>query len=257
MTTRIFSVALIAVATLATTSTAVGEETATLRVTFKYKGTPPKFDPIQPTVDQAFCGMKTIPDETLVVNPENMGLKNVVVWVKTGRSGTDLPEMELEPKTHELANKDCRFQPHVIVAKVGDTVKVTNPDKVGHNANFQGFNLSQNVTVPAGGEVDVQLKDTEPSVIPVACNIHPWMKAQLLVVDHPFAATSDENGVLEIKGLPVGMEVTFQANHETGSFRDIIVNGEEDSWRRSRFEMELEPGVNDLGVVELPASAFD
>lgn len=234
------------------------EETGTLRMTFKLKGDAPKSQPVQPNVDQAFCGQFQIPDESLVVNPENKGIKNVIVYVYTGRRGTDLPEMDLEAKTHVLANQNCRFEPHVVIAKKGDTIKVTNPDKVGHNANFQFFNnQQQNLTVPAGGAVDVKLEEAEPAPIPVACNIHNWMKAQLVVLDHPFAAVSSEDGVLEISGLPVGKEIVFRANHENGSLKDVIIDGEEESWRGSRFEVEIKPGMNDMGVIEVPVDAFN
>lgn len=252
------AVALAALTAMGPAASVQAEETGTLRMTFKYKGDPPKQGTIEPTNDKAFCGQHDIPDESLVVNPDNKGIKNVIVYVYTGRGGTKLPKMDLKPETHELANKECRFEPHVVVAKQGDTIKVTNPDKVGHNANFAFFrNDSQNVTVPAGGEVDVKLEEAEPAPIPVACNIHNWMKAQLVVLDHPFAAVSDENGVLEISGLPAGEEIVFRANHETGSLSDVIIDGKEESWRASRFEFEIEPGMNDMGTIEVPASAFE
>ncbi|WP_353620871.1 methylamine utilization protein [Stieleria mannarensis] len=258
--TRLFvpSAAAIAVcAMLLASSPAQAQETGTLRMTFKLKGAAKTFPPIAPNVDQAFCGLKQIPDETLVVNPKNSGIKNVIVYVYTGRRGTELPEMELKPETHELANKDCRFEPHVLIAKKGDTIKVTNPDKVGHNANFQFFNnTQQNLTVPAGGAVEIELKEDEPAPIPVACNIHNWMKAQVVVLDHPFAAVSNEDGVLEIKGLPVGEEVVFRANHENGSLKEVIVNGEETDWRSSKFEVEIKAGMNDMGTIEVPVDAF-
>jgi plastocyanin len=242
----------------ASATLAGAQETGTLRMTFKLKGEAPKSQPVQPNVDQAFCGQFQIPDESLVVNPENKGIKNVIVYVYTGRRGTELPEMELKSETHVLANQNCRFEPHVVIAKKGDTIKVTNPDKVGHNANFQFFNnQQQNLTIPAGGEVEVKLEEAEPAPIPVACNIHNWMKAQLVVLDHPFAAVSDENGVLEISGLPAGKEITFRANHENGSLREVIIDGEEESWRGSRFEVEIKPGVNDMGVIEIPVDAFN
>ncbi len=233
-------------------------ETGTLRITFKYKGTPPEAGTLTATSDQAFCGQKDIPDERLLVNKQNNGLQNVCVYVYTGRRGTELPEMKLESKTHVLANKDCRFEPHVLVAKKGDVIKVTNPDEVGHNANFQFFNnQAQNRLVPVGGEIDVELPEAEPGPIDVLCNIHNWMKAVVLVLDHPFAAVSDENGVIEIEGLPAGEEIVFRANHESGLLTEVIVNGEEEEWRRSIFEVEIKPGMNDLGVVEVPAAAFD
>ncbi|MCC9599787.1 methylamine utilization protein [Stieleria sp. JC731] len=236
-------------------TTPAAAETGTLRMTFKLKGDAPKAGVVNPNVDQAFCGKNPIPDESLVVNADNKGIQNVIVYVYTGRRGTELPKMKLEPVTHVLANEDCRFEPHVLIAKKGDTIKVTNPDEVTHNANFQFFNnQAQNLTVPPGQFVNIELKDSEPAPTPVACNIHNWMKAQVLVVDHPFAAVTDENGVLEIKGLPTG-EVIFRANHETGSLKDVIVDGKDTSWRSSRFEVDIKAGVNEM-TVEVPVDAF-
>lgn len=239
-------------------SLAGAEETGTLKVTFKFKGTPPAPGTLDPNKDKEFCGKHEIPDETLIVHPENNGIQNVMVYVYTGRRGTELPPMEMEPQTHVLANQACRFEPHVLIARAGDTIRVTNPDTVGHNANFAFFNnKAQNLTVPAGGEVQVVVGESEPAAIPVACNIHEWMLAHLLVLDHPFASISDENGVLTIEGLPVGKEIVFRAGHERASFKEITLNGEEEGWRSNKFTVEIEPGVNDLGIVEIDADAID
>lgn len=245
-------------AMIAASSPAQAQETGTLRMTFKLKGKADQAKPIVPNVDQAFCGLKVIPDETLIVNPDNNGIKNVIVFVYTSRrGGTKLPKMDLKPETHILANENCRFEPHVVIAKTGDTIKVTNPDKVGHNANFQFFNNEQiNVTIPPGAEVNVELTESEPAPIQVACNIHNWMKAQLVVFDHPFAAVSDENGVLEIKGIPAGSEIVFRANHETGSLTKVIIDGKATEWKRSIFKVDMKEGMNDMGTIEIPLSAF-
>ena len=235
------------------------EETGDLKIRFVYGGDPPTAADIKVDKDVAFCGKHDLKDESLVVNPENKGIKNVVVSVYTGRGGTKLDEQEPKGATHELANLNCRFEPHVVICQVGDTLKVTNPDDVGHNANLKFFaNDSQNFMIPAKQEKSVELKEPEPALIPVECNIHPWMKANILVTDHPFAAVSDDDGNLVIKGLPVGEEIVFRAYHDSGTFRDeIIINGKKDSWKSNKFEVEIKAGENDLGTVEMPPAAFE
>ena len=137
-----------------------------------------------------------------------------------------------------------------MIAQTGDTLKVTNPDDVGHNANLSFFNnKQQNLMIPATQEKDVALEKSEPAPIPVDCNIHPWMKAYVVVLDHPFAAVSDENGEMTIKGLPAGEELVFRAYHESGSIKEVVIGGKKDEWKRSKFEMEIEPGMNDMGTV--------
>ena len=240
-------------------STAMAADTGTLKAKFVYGGAPPAAEPINVNKDEEFCGKHPLVDESLLVNPKNNGIRNVILYVYTGRGGSDLPESEPGDKTHELANDQCRFEPRVVIAQAGDTLKVTNPDAVGHNANLNFFaNQPQNFTIPPGGEKSVKLEEAEPAPIPVECNIHPWMKAYVVVLDHPYAAVSGEDGVLTIEGLPAGEELTFRVAHEaaTGSIDEVKINGKTEEWSRNRFDVEIKPGMNDLGEIEIPAEAF-
>ncbi|WP_246151282.1 methylamine utilization protein [Rubripirellula reticaptiva] len=233
------------------------EETGDLKIRFEYGGTPPKAEAIDVNKDVEFCGRNPLIDERLIVNPDNKGIKNVVVYVYTGRGGTKLPDFEPAKNTHTLANENCRFEPHIVVAQVGDTLEVTNPDAVGHNANLGFFNnKQQNFTIPSGQSKMVELEKDEPAPIPVDCNIHPWMKSFVVVLEHPFAAVSNADGEMVIKGLPVGTELVFRAYHESGSISDVTINGKKEEWKRSRFETTVKAGENDMGTVVIPAEAL-
>ena len=50
-------------------------------------------------------------------------------------------------------------------------------------------------------------------MIPVKCNIHPWMKAYVGVVSHPYFAVTGDDGSFELKDLPPG-DYTIQVWHE-------------------------------------------
>ena len=239
-------------------SPVLAQQTGELKIQFVYGGDPPKPAQLNPNKDAQFCGNHPLVDETLLVNPKNKGIKNVVLYVYTGRGGSDLPKTDAGGDTLVLQNENCRFDPRIVVAQVGDTLKVTNPDPVGHNANLNFFrNKAMNPTIPAGEAVSVKLEEEEPAPIPVDCNIHPWMRAYVVVLEHPFAAVSDEDGVLTIKGLPAGEELTFRVFHEAGRIDEVNVNGEERSWRRSRFDVAIKPGMNDLGTVVIPAASLE
>jgi len=236
---------------------ASAEETGTLRMQLVYDGDLVKPKAINVNKDVEFCGKHDLVDESLIVNPVNKGIQNAVVYVYTGRGTPDLPEFEPVNKTHILANENCRFEPRYIIAQAGDTLKVTNPDTVGHNANLNFLrNDPQNFTIPANQEKEVELKSAEPAPIPVECNIHPWMRAYVTILDHPFGAVSDKDGVIEIAGLPTGEELTFRIFHEGGKIDEVTIDGKKTSWRRSRFEVDVKPGLNDLGVVKVAAERF-
>ncbi len=231
------------------------EETGDLKIRFEYGGDAPKAEPINVNKDVEFCGKKPLINEQLLVNPDNKGVKNVVVYVYTGRGGTKLDKYDPPKNTHTLANENCRFEPHIVIAQVGDTLEVTNPDAVGHNANLNFFNnKQQNFTIPAGQSKKVELEKDEPAPIPVDCNIHPWMKSFVVVLEHPFAAVSNSDGELVIKGLPVDTKLVFRAYHESGSISDVTVDGKKENWNRSRFETEVKAGMNDMGTVIIPAA---
>ncbi len=227
-----------------------------LKMQFVLDGNVPATDPIKVDKDAEFCGKHELVDESLVVNPKNKGIKNVVVYVYTGRGGSDLPASAEQNKTHELANKNCRFEPRIVLAQTGDTLKVTNPDPVGHNANLNFLkNDAANLMIPATQEKEVPLTESEPAPIPVECNIHPWMKAYVVVLDHPYAAVSDEDGNLVIKDLP-NEELVFRVFMEAadGSLDDVNVGGKKQQWKRNRFEVKIADGENDLGVVKIQPS---
>jgi len=66
-------------------------------------------------------------------------------------------------------------------------------------------------------------------MIPVKCNVHPWMRAYIGVVHHPFFAVTGDDGMFTIKDLPAGT-YTLEAWHETyGTMDQQITVGANDS----------------------------
>jgi plastocyanin len=226
-----------------------------LKIRFQYGGD--AFDPAKINVNDPFCAKQNLVNERLLVNKENKGIENIIVYVFTGRGGSKLPEFEPVKNTHELANLKCRFEPHIVIMQAGDTLKVTNPDPVGHNANIGFFkNEPVNFLLPPMGEKSVELKVAEPAPIPAQCNIHPWMISNVLVVDHPFAAKSDKNGELTIKGLPSGAKLVFRVWSEAGTIETVTIDGKEEVWKSQKFEVDIKDGVNDIGTVVIPKDAL-
>jgi hypothetical protein len=55
--------------------------------------------------------------------------------------------------------------------------------------------------------------DQPEVMVRVMCNIHPWMRAYIGVLPHPFYAVTSSDGVFEIRNLPPG-QYTLEAWHE-------------------------------------------
>lgn len=242
-----------------TQSVVRAEDTATLRLKLVLDGKAPPPKKIDGSRD-AVCAAFDLFEDKLVVGDDG-GIKNVALMYdeKKSKAKPTAAAKVIPEAVHKLDNKNCMFEPKVLVTRPGQTIEVFNSDQTGHNANFNFFNQPVNVLIPVGGSKKIELKKgvEEPSAMPVECNVHPWMKAHVIVLDHPYVGVSGEDGVIEIKDLPVG-DVTFRVWHEAadGAIDDVTVDGKKQKWGRGRMEITLKAGVNDLGVVKIPAAKF-
>ncbi len=116
---------------------------ADVTATFVYKGKAPAPKPISATGDPVCTALK-LESDALVVNAKNGGVRDVIVFPVSTEKDKPLDLSKFDPNAKPvmaepvLDNKDCQFIPHVVVIKAGQTLKVKNSDKTGHNANF-GF----------------------------------------------------------------------------------------------------------------------
>ncbi len=203
------------------------------------------------------CAAFGVMTENLIVGKDG-GLKNIAIFIdKTSKVKDIHPDLEKPAeKRIVLDNKNCVFVPHVLVVHPGQTVTVKNSDATGHNANFSFFkNDAVNFLVPGGSEKDLKIVEAEPAPSPVECNVHPWMKAFLIIPEHPCVGVSDESGVIEIANVPVG-KVTFRAFHELGKLDEVTLGGKLEKWSKNRFDYEIKEGVNDLGTIKISADKF-
>ncbi|HSG71825.1 MAG TPA: hypothetical protein VLA12_15525, partial [Planctomycetaceae bacterium] len=116
--------------------------------------------------------------------------------------------------------KFCRFKPHALLAQTGQPLQVINSDGVAHNTNAPFVRNSKfNSTINANDATGVTLVLDKAEKVPVktVCDFHTWMNCYVFVIDHPFAAVTDENGKFEIKNLPAGTH-KFRVWHESADF---------------------------------------
>lgn len=227
---------------------------ATLKGRFVYEGTPPTAEDIKPDKDVEICGKHHLVRQQLVVSKEG-GLANAAIWLTT--KGVKAPG-DAPSTPAVIDNKECRFEPHMLVLRAGQPLEIKNSDPAGHNTmGTPQTNPGFNVLVPANGSQTVKnLAKAERLPFEVKCSIHPWMNAWILLQDGPFAAVSDAEGRFEIKGLPAGKSLDFQLWQEKAHSLKNLAVGEKKTNAFGRFNITLKDGENDLGEVKVPASAF-
>jgi plastocyanin len=195
----------------------------------RFAGTPPKPESIDMSADSDCKGENHA--ETVIVNDGR--LENVLVYVKEGLSGQRFPAAQNKVT---IAQKGCRFIPHVAAAMVGQPVEFLNGDDTLHNIHpIPKSNTEWNQAQMPSGEFARPFTAPE-LMIPVKCNQHPWMRMYLSVLDSPFFAVTGEGGTFTLSGLPPGT-YTIAAVHEKFGEKDIQVSvAPKDNRRGADFE---------------------
>lgn len=142
-------------------------------------------------------------------------LQNVLVVVK---SGFDKSKVAPAPSAPVLLEQTgCVYSPHVLALRVGQTLLVKNDDAFNHNVNAKAQranNPTFNQTQAGGGKpIELVFKEAE-QLVPLGCDIHPWMRAYVHAIDHPYYALSDAHGAFAIPGLAPG-KYRIEAVHES------------------------------------------
>ena len=240
---------------------AAAAEWGNLSGQFVFDGDPPKPPAVKITKDQECCGKHNVIDESLLVNPDNKGIRNVIVFLLTDED-EEVPVHESYAASAKdevmLDNDKCRFAPHVVLMRTSQTLKIGNSDPIGHNAKIDTFNNPPiNITIPQGDFRTFECENDEKLPARVSCSIHPWMKAWVVIRSNPYMAVTDENGNFEIKNLPVGTHKFMFWQEKAGFVAEVNLGGEKTKWRRGTVEVKIAPGDNSMGVIKITPSLFD
>jgi hypothetical protein len=182
----------------------------TLRGRVIVDGPPPNLPPtIQQSLikaqDAAFCVYEEMPkQENFRVGPGGE-LANVFVYLPKAPPGTKQPEGELPPVKFD--QKLCTFIPHCLFVQAGQTILILNSDGTLHNTHtYPTRNVPLNASVGPHNADGVPLvySRAENKPVKVTCDIHAWMGAFHLPLDHPYGAITAEDGTFEITNLPAG-----------------------------------------------------
>lgn len=122
-------------------------------------------------------------------------LANAVVFLENAKTAA------LAPATgYEIEQKSKQFNPQVSVVQTGTSVNFPNRDKVRHHvysfSPAKKFELKLYSGVPA----NPVLFDKAGTVV-LGCNIHDTMLAYVYIVDTPYFAKTDSNGVAKLSNV--------------------------------------------------------
>jgi len=186
---------------------------ATITGTVTYEGKVHKLRVLDMSAEPACAGKHNPPakSQALVLGAGNQ-MANIFVKVKSGLSKTHFDP----PKEPFVVNQSgCVYEPHVFGVMVGQPIKFLNSDGVLHNVHplpkkNRPFNLAMPKTIK---ETTKKFKKVEETMFVIKCDVHPWMRAYMCVMSHPFYSVTGKNGKFTISGLEPGT-YEIEAWHE-------------------------------------------
>jgi hypothetical protein len=207
---------------------ATGSNAATVTGKVVFTGTKPVVRSLDMSANPACQRAHSTPakTETAILN-SNGTLRYSVVWIKSGLPNKAWPA----PTEHAaIEQQGCMYKPHVLAVMTNQPIDIKNDDPTNHNIHpLPKINQEWNESQPPKGDTKTKSFPREEVAIPVKCNVHPWMRAYIAVVHHPFFAVTGEDGTFTIKNLPAGT-YTLEAWHETyGTVDQQITVGANDS----------------------------
>ena len=194
--------------------------TGTITGTVLYSGAPPPEGVLRfagdPTCAAVHPGKVTAGDALV----RDGRVEAAFVYIQKGLEGR---VFELPKQPVIIDQQGCLYVPHVVGAETGQEIQFLNSDATLHNVHLQpenssGVNFGMAVR---GARRSIRIGKSEV-MVKVRCDVHPWMRAFLGVLDHPYFAVSSRDGSFRLANVPAG-KYTLAVWHERFGVRSTEV----------------------------------
>lgn len=206
---RLFSFLLISIFAVSAPIAAHAADAAAGKITgvVRYEGDIPRSwlaDEVSPVAEPLPPGAE--PDPTKMKPPKpvsisaDRGVLGVVIVLESDEAKAAMKKMG--PATVEMDQVGSVFTPPVVVVPAGGTVVFKNSDGINHNVHVLSPKQEKNVFLKAGESRDVTFR--QPESARIVCDLHAWMRADLVVVETPYYGVTDREGNFSIENIPPG-----------------------------------------------------
>jgi plastocyanin len=163
----------------------------------------------------------------------------VVVWLTP--VGVAAPTPRQDPsRIAQLAQKNKKFHPSLVVIPIGGKVEFPNRDPFFHNV----FSLFEGKRFDLGlyeGGTTRFVQFDKPGISFIFCNIHPQMSAVVIALATPYYAISDARGTISLPEVPPG-RYQMQVFHASVAPENL---------RALDRQITVTPGESSLGTFSL------
>lgn len=107
------------------------------------------------------------------------------------------------PRPAQIEQRNKTFLPMISVVQTGTAIEFPNNDTVRHHV--YSFSAAKVFELKLyAGKPEKPVVFDKPGVVVLGCNIHDRMAAYVVVVDTPWSAVSQADGVARITDVPTG-----------------------------------------------------
>jgi len=149
--------------------------------------------------------------------------------------GLAAPSADRAETVVDVMQRDTAFMPSAITIRTGTVVRFPNADPFFHNV----FSYARNARFDLGRYPEGESREVafhQAGIARVFCEVHEFMRAVVLVTDHPFHAVVAHDGSFRIEGVPPGDHTLIAYHPDGGSIeRTVVVRGGE----RVRVDLDL------------------
>jgi hypothetical protein len=174
----------------------------TISGTVRWSGPLPNELNFPVTKDPLICdpeSRKMISLDRLIVGPKQ-GVANTIVYLKNISTGKT---MDLPQQRRHLDQVNCRYIPHILLVPLNGVLEMESSDATLHTIHMEGA-ATFNLAFPFTHRITTRVMST-PGLVDLRCNGgHIWMSAEMMVVQHPYYAVTDESGEFELRDVPAG-----------------------------------------------------
>jgi plastocyanin len=191
--------------------------TATIRGIVRLTGTPPVMRVPKKRRDAELCKTKDVPADAVVAQ------QGKLAGVFVGLTG--IPGAYAPPAAPVIVEQeDCAYRPRIQGALVGQQLEVRNQDGTLHSVHtYRGVEAWFDKPQIRGADpIHAELPEA-PDVVKLTCDVHPWMRAFVVVADSPFFAVSGADGSFLLERVPSGRH-TLRAWHPHYGEKTITVD---------------------------------
>jgi hypothetical protein len=142
-------------------------------------------------------------------------LANVLVYIRGGLEDRKFP-FPTEPMI--IDQRGCLYYPRVSAVMIGQPLEFLNSDPEAHNVRGRPEKVGAwNFMLSRPQSTRTLYFDKAEVGIRLGCDIHPWMKAYVSVLPHPYFGITGADGLVQLRNVPPGEYVVGTWHESLGT----------------------------------------